>query len=387
MVKFLKKLGPRKPLTVFKSSVVILGLLVLVTVSATAHEVRPAIADLEIDATTLSMEIQLNVEALVAGIDLTDVSNTDEATEAADYDGLRAQEPAALEAAFRQFWPQMQSGFQISAGTASIQPELVSVSIPDVGDFELSRDSKVVLTAALPEGSGGVTVGWDKSFGPLIVRQMGESENAYTGYLTNGQISDVIPRTGTVSQSQFSVLLTYIKIGFEHILPKGLDHILFVLGLFFLSLKIRPLLLQITAFTLAHTVTLALGILGIVSVPASIVEPLIAASIVFVAVENIFTKDISRWRPFIVFGFGLLHGLGFASVLSEIGLEPQQFVVGLIGFNVGVELGQLAIVALAVVGIGIWYGHKSWYRQRISIPASILIAFVGAYWFVERVWL
>lgn len=386
MVHILKLLSPRKPLTVFKSSVVILGLLLFSAFAVNAHEVRPAIADLEIKGEALSIDIQLNIEALVAEIDLTEITDTDEALEAGDYDALRALEPAALEAAFRQFWPQMQSGIKINTGETAIEPELTSVAIPSVGDFELPRDSILVLNAILPTGTDGITIGWDANFGPLIVRQVSESENAYTGYLTNGQLSEIIPRTGTASQNQFSVFLTYIQIGFEHILPKGLDHILFVLGLFFLSLRVRPLLLQITAFTLAHTVTLALGILEIVTVPASIVEPLIAASIVYVAVENIFTKDISRWRPFIVFGFGLLHGLGFASVLGEIGLDPQQFIVGLIGFNVGVELGQLTVVALAFLAVGIWFGRKSWYRSRISIPASILIALVGAYWFVERVW-
>lgn len=386
MAKILKLLRPTKLLSMVKSSVVILSLVIFTSLNATAHETRPAIADLQIGEDVVSIDIQLNMEALVAGIDLGGISNTDDAAEAPDYDALRSLSPDALEEAFKEFWPQMQAGITINVGTASLDAELDGVVVPEVGDFELPRDSNITLKATLPPGSGNITVGWDNRFGPLIVRQISESEDAYTGYLTDGQMSEPIPRTGTATQSQLSVFLTYIKIGFEHILPKGLDHILFVLGLFLLSLKIRPLLLQITAFTLAHTVTLALGILGIVSVPASIVEPLIAASIVYVAIENLFTKDISRWRPLIVFGFGLLHGLGFASVLGEIGLAPNQFVVGLIGFNIGVEIGQLTVVALAFVAVGIWFGRKSWYRTWITNPASIVIALIGLYWFVERVW-
>ena len=134
--------------------------------------------------------------------------------------------------------------------------------------------------------------------------------------------------------------------GFDHIVPKGLDHILFVLGLFFLAAQFRPLLLQISLFTLAHTITLALAALGYVNLPGSIVEPLIAASIVFIAIENVWARGISRWRPFVIFGFGLLHGLGFASVLGEFGLPEETFVAALIGFNVGVEVGQLAVIAV-----------------------------------------
>jgi hypothetical protein len=186
---------------------------------------------------------------------------------------------------------------------------------------------------------------------------------------------------------QWQTFLNYIPVGFDHIIPKGLDHILFVLGLFFLSAQLRPLLWQISAFTLAHTVTLALGALGYVTIPASIVEPLIAASITFVAVENILSKGLSRWRPLVVFCFGLLHGLGFASVLGAFGLPEAAFLPALIGFNIGVEFGQLAVIAGAYLLVGYAFGAKPWYRARIAIPASVLIAAIGAWWVVERVFL
>jgi hypothetical protein len=116
----------------------------------------------------------------------------------------------------------------------------------------------------------------------------------------------------------------------------------------------------------------------------SIVEPLIAASIAFVAIENVLNDRLSRWRPFVIFGFGLLHGLGFASVLADFGLPEDQFIPALIGFNVGVELGQLAVIAMAFLAVGVWFGAKPWYRARIAIPASVAIGLVGAFWVVER---
>jgi len=179
--------------------------------------------------------------------------------------------------------------------------------------------------------------------------------------------------------------LLFIKSGIEHIIPKGLDHILFVLGLFFSSLILGTLLWQVTAFTLAHTITLALAILGFVQAPVDIVEPLIALSIVWVAVENCVFKQTNKWwRPVVVFSFGLLHGLGFAVVLSEYGLPKNNFVPSLLAFNIGVELGQL-LVLIAAAGLVWFVRNKSWYRQRIQIPASIMIALVGLFWFIERI--
>ena len=206
-------------------------------------------------------------------------------------------------------------------------------------------------------------------------------------FLRNGEASAPIPRIGVATEQGLSVFIRYIGIGFEHIMPLGLDHILFVLGLYFLSPRLKPLLLQVTTFTVAHTVTLALGILGIVTIAPEIVEPLIAASIVYVAVENLISTEMKPWRLVIVFVFGLLHGLGFASVLGEFGLQSGRFITSLIGFNIGVEFGQLTVIAIAFLFLGAWFGGKRWYRSYISNPASILIGLVGAYWFVERVFL
>ncbi len=176
----------------------------------------------------------------------------------------------------------------------------------------------------------------------------------------------------------------FTKAGIEHIIPKGTDHILFVLGLFFSSLLLRPLLWQVTAFTLAHTITLALAALGFVQIPGNIVEPLIALSIVWIAIENCLFKQTSKWRPFIVFGFGLLHGLGFAAVLGAYGLPRGNLVPSLLAFNIGVEIGQLLVLVVAA-GLVYFIRDKSWYRQRIQIPASLMIALVGLFWFIERV--
>jgi hypothetical protein len=180
--------------------------------------------------------------------------------------------------------------------------------------------------------------------------------------------------------------VTFLRQGFVHVLPMGLDHILFVLGLFLLSRQLWPLIYQVTCFTLAHTLTLGLATLGWVNAPAELVEPVIALSIAVVALENIFHPRYTHWRLLIVFVFGLIHGLGFAGALSELDLPTGSLIVGLLGFNVGVELGQLAVIALAVLAT-FWIRDSATYRRVIVIPGSIAIAVMGIWWFVERAFL
>lgn len=177
---------------------------------------------------------------------------------------------------------------------------------------------------------------------------------------------------------------TYVILGFEHILPLGLDHILFILGLFLLSREMKSLILQVSAFTVAHTLTLGLTMYGVISPPAHIVEPLIALSICYIAVENILTRELKPWRPVIIFGFGLLHGMGFAGVLGELGMPADSFVNALISFNIGVELGQLFVIGVAYLCLRLFYPFP-WYRPFVVEPASLAIAAIGAYWTVERV--
>lgn len=180
-------------------------------------------------------------------------------------------------------------------------------------------------------------------------------------------------------------VLMYVKSGIEHIVPKGLDHILFILGLYLSAVYISTLLWQVTAFTVAHTLTLGAAILGWVTIPASVIEPLIALSIVWVALENIVFDKPQRWRALVIFCFGLLHGLGFASVLTEYGLPKNDLITALISFNIGVEIGQLAI--LFVAALLTWrFRHHPTYKRWFVAPCSALIALIGLYWFIERVW-
>lgn len=351
--------------------------------TATAHEVQPGVMDVGIEGELLNLHIEWILEAPVAGLDLVDVTDTNDADGAEEYDRLRALGPDALAERFRAVWPDLIGKITARAGETPLDLTLESVSVPETGDTDLARTSTVHLSAVLPPDGTPLILGWTADLGPLVVRQRAV-EGGYAGYLTDGTHSDPIPRIGPTDQSWGEAFTDYIGVGFDHIVPKGLDHILFVLGLFFLSLHLGPLLWQISAFTLAHTVTLALGALDLVRISPDIVEPLIAASIVYVGIENLFARKLHPWRPFVVFAFGLLHGLGFASVLADFGLGADHFVAKLIGFNVGVEIGQLAVIAAAFATLAIAFGNHDWWHRRIAAPVSVAIALIAAFWVLER---
>ena len=207
-----------------------------------------------------------------------------------------------------------------------------------------------------------------------------------TTWIEADATSPPLPISAVHIASRREVIVQYLHLGFIHILPRGLDHILFVLGIFLLTTRIRPILTQVTAFTIAHSITLGLTMYGIVSLPSRIVEPLIALSIAYVAFENVVTYELKPWRPFVVFVFGLLHGMGFAGVLRTLDLPRPEFVPALISFNCGIELGQLTVIAIAFLLTAAWFRHRNWYRPRFVVPASTLIAVTGVIWTVQRIW-
>jgi hydrogenase/urease accessory protein HupE len=173
----------------------------------------------------------------------------------------------------------------------------------------------------------------------------------------------------------------FVGLGIEHIIG-GIDHLLFLLALLALSTSLWQTVKIVTAFTVAHSITLSLAVLGLVHVPSSIVEPLIAASIVWVAVENLVAPAGAGRRWLIAGIFGLVHGLGFATALAELGLSRDTLVRALVGFNVGVELGQLAFVVVILPPL-VWASRPG-RLPRLPQVLSVIVAVVGAVWLVER---
>jgi hypothetical protein len=186
----------------------------------------------------------------------------------------------------------------------------------------------------------------------------------------------------------------YLRLGIEHLLL-GLDHVLFVIGLLLLVRALRPLVVTVTAFTLGHSVTLALATLGLVRVNPAITEFAIAGTIVYLALEIVRprTDSLARRRPwFMAAGFGLLHGLGFAGALAEVGLPAGDIPLALFAFNLGIEIGQLMLVA-SLLGLARLWVMAGWHRHGLAptriiasttLLPSYLIGSLAAFWCIER---
>ncbi len=374
-----------------KKLLIILFLASLPVSNLLADVVKPALVEINIDKErAVNIEVRASIEALLTGIN-AQYKNTQDAPNAEEYDDYRKMPSDDLQLAFESFRQTFLRSVFLQAGNEKIMLAIAAVEIPPTGYTKVPRISVIKLTGQLPGKADSVQWYYPAKFGDNAVRvRQIDAENqqwhwSQWQWLRNDEVSDSFSLTEIVaSQSTLEVIASYITIGFEHIVPKGLDHILFILGLFLLSTHLKPLLWQVTMFTVAHTITLALSMNNIVELPANVVEPLIALSIAYVGVENILARSLHRSRLFLVFLFGLLHGLGFAGVLSDFGMPSDDFALALISFNVGVEFGQLAVILIAFILLRPWFKNQLIYRKIVVVPGSMFISVVGFYWFLER---
>jgi hypothetical protein len=328
-----------------------------------------------------------------------------------------ASEPAAQrQLDVRQLAPRLLDNLQFFVGPERLRPvfrqfTLATALKSDFLDSSTTKTSSFKFVAALPQNTGPLRLvlpmGPDISYPiaytvqipaahisvtRLLDEGMHESDPfAWAQRVPRGAVAGPAPALTGAPGAEFDPdalpwprqLLLYLRLGFRHIVPEGTDHILFVLGLFFLGITWRKLLSQTTVFTIAHATTLFLSTYGIFRLPSHIVEPAIALSIAYIALENVFKPRLGISRLAIVFGFGLIHGLGFASSLSDIPFPKHQFLFALLGFNFGVDFGQLFVIGLAFLAVG-WFRNMPWFRPRIAIPCSVAIAAVGLVWAVQR---
>lgn len=260
-------------------------------------------------------------------------------------------------------------------------------------DVEADGDGVIVRTIFSCNNVAGdlvyhstVLTGSDPTARQVVL--LGTGDNAPQALLdhTNTTVTISAP-----APSLLSVMQRYLETGIEHIFL-GYDHIAFLIAVVLWARRLWPVIKLVTAFTLAHSVTLSLAALQVIVIPSTIVEPAIAASIVFVAVENFFSRNIDgRWR--VTFAFGLIHGFGFASALQEFGLPANAVVVALASFNIGVEIGQVAIIAIvvpALIAVDRIFATDATKPVRAAplvYTLSALITILGGYWFLTRVFI
>jgi hydrogenase/urease accessory protein HupE len=354
--------------------------------SAFAHTIRPSVATVVVsESGEIEVRIRTNLEALLAGIE-PEYTDTSESPNAATYDRLRALTPAVITLELNSFLPDFLNQTLLRTEDQPVVLDYIDIEVPATGDIELTRDSTLILRGMLPPATSELYWMWPANYGSSVVRFSDATDTQQQSqWLKTDQPSDAyLVGSQNTGFTTAQVIADYLAIGFEHIVPKGLDHILFVVGIFLLSIRLKTLLLQITAFTIAHTITLGLSIYGVIAVSPGVVEPLIALSIAYVGLENCFSSKLQPWRVALVFCFGLLHGMGFAGVLTEIGLPRSEFMTALISFNIGVEFGQLAVIGVCLLLLG-WCRSRPWYRSYVAIPLSALIFVTGLYWTWERI--
>lgn len=368
-----------------------LAILFLFSINAQADVVKPALIEITANTNgTVSIEVRASIEALLTGIN-SRYKNTQDAPTADEYDALRGLAPEDLRPEFTPFEDEFINKVVLKADGKVIPLSIANVDIPPRGYTKIPRISVITLTGELDRKHKQLEWYYPQAFGDnaVRVRQIDEVREKWHWSEYQWIRKDTFTEPFLLDalftrQPFFQVVSSYISIGFDHIVPVGLDHILFIIGLFFLSNQFRPLLGQVTMFTVAHTITLGLAISGYISIPAKIVEPLIALSIAYVAIENIFLDHLHKGRLILVFLFGLLHGIGFAEGLADFGMPDGEFFTALISFNIGVELGQLAVLLFMYLAV-LFAIRRPWYRRVIVIPASLTIAVIALFWLFERI--
>lgn len=360
-----------------------------ISLSLKSHEIKPSIADFSINESSLTFEIRLNAELILSGIDASDIQNTDNSNLSYKYDDLRKLPDNDLKENIMSNWDNISQNIYIKLDGDVQKLNLLSIEIINQRNYEVTRDTIINFHIPLDKKNTSFSFSMSKKFGSIILREQNLNKNVdqlYTNYLNSGDASDLINLNHTVALTKINSFIKYLFLGIEHIIPKGLDHMLFIIGLFLFSNLIRPLLLQVSMFTIAHTITLVIASLSLINVNASIVEPLIALSIVYIGVENIFKKySNTKIRYYVIFLFGLLHGLGFALVLKDVGLDYSNLLINLVSFNIGVEIAQIFILFLLYLTIGLFFSKKKYYKLIFQIPLSLFISLIAIYWFVERI--
>jgi hypothetical protein len=369
-----------------------------------ARYAHPAVSTAAIVKVTAGGRVEVTVihDALAFALDDTSANVTDtQMFELLDAPDL------VLADAFAYGRKRFAASFQIFADGAPLPFEIIGA--PDLGavnQWKAEHSGRAlpcklhfVVTAQLPAGARGMSVRFPQILADVVLSvdrpgvepvyfPLAPGENAPgidVGMVGAGSGTEKsAARMDRPAVSGLGVAWRYLKLGFFHIIPEGTDHALFVLGLFLLTPRVKPLLWQITAFTIAHSTTLTLATLDLVRIPSGVVEPTIALTIAFIGIENLFATRVRYWRSAVAFLFGLVHGLGFASGLMEVGLPTGQLASALIAFNVGVECGHVTILCSAFLLLG-WWREKPWFRKRVAIPLSLIIAAVALFWMVQRI--
>ena len=352
-----------------------------------AHEIKPAIVEFNKVKNQINIVLKFNAEAFLANIDASDYKETINFSNSIKYSELRLLPGEILKEKVFESRDQIINSIFIKTSKKQLNLKLVEIDVLEEKNIEKVRFTKVYLKTEIKFIETPITFSTKKIFGPLIFKNFSnidkDTDKPQSQWLKPGnQTSKLGSLQVKNNTTNFSIL--GIWNGILQIILYGFDHILFILGLFFFSHKLKPLLIQVTTFTIAHSITLIFGGLGYITISPLIIEVIIAASIIWIGFENLFRKKMKVSRLGVIFTFGLIHGLGFASMFKPKGLEGTDYYLNLLSFNIGIELGQLITLLPLIILIPL-FNRLSWYRILIAMPASIIIALFGVEMFIDRI--
>mgnify|MGYP000014393921 FL=1 len=352
-----------------------------------AHEIKPAIVEFNKVKNQINIVLKFNAEAFLANIDASDYKETINFSNSIKYSELRLLPREILKEKVFESRDQIINSIFIKTSKKQLNLKLVEINVLEEKNIEKVRFTKVYLKTEIKFIETPITFSAKKIFGPLIFKNFSNidknTDKPQSQWLKPGnQTSNLGILQVKNNTTNFSIL--GIWNGILQIILYGFDHILFILGLFFFSHKLKPLLIQVTTFTIAHSITLIFGGLGYITISPLIIEVIIAASIIWIGFENLFRKKMKVSRLGVIFTFGLIHGLGFASMFKPKGLEGTDYYLNLLSFNIGIELGLLITLLPLIILIPL-FNRLSWYRILIAMPASIIIALFGVEMFIDRI--
>ena len=352
-----------------------------------AHEIKPAIVEFNKVKNQINIVLKFNAEAFLANIDTSDYKETINFSNSIKYSELRLLPREILKEKVFESRDQIINSIFIKTSKKQLNLKLVEINVLEEKNIEKVRFTKVYLKTEIKFIETPITFSAKKIFGPLIFKNFSNidknTDKPQSQWLKPGnQTSNLGILQVKNNTTNFSIL--GIWNGILEIILYGFDHILFILGLFFFSHKLKPLLIQVTTFTIAHSITLIFGGLGYITISPLIIEVIIAASIIWIGFENLFRKKIKVSRLGVIFTFGLIHGLGFASMFKPKGLEGTDYYLNLLSFNIGIELGLLITLLPLIILIPL-FNRLTWYRILIAMPASIIIALFGVEMFIDRI--
>jgi len=360
----------------------------LLPVISSSHSEWPSKTSLYSESKgTFRVEIETNLEELLINIK-DKYADDNELIFSENYEKLRSLDSNRLKKIFLSVSDKFLNSVDIRFDRTSATLVIRAINIIENLNIKEARKSILILEVKAPSIAMSMEWSWDENFGSNVIRTMDVNGKAFRSvWFRKSPSSPPLNLAGMPGKKFVSRFLSYLEIGFRHIIPKGLDHIIFVLGIFLLSTNWKIMLTQVTCFTIAHSISLALSIFERLVLPERIIEPLIALSIVYIGIENIFTSKLTIWRPFLIFFFGLLHGLGFAGILFGVGITEGYFLESLLAFNLGIEAGQIFVIGVAYFVLYFNFHKRSYYQNYVVIPGSITISLIGLWMFYERIFL